>query len=206
MSYLDEDSYEDDEIPSPGITSRMQEIILNSFPDDARPTLGELADALFSDSDSDSDSNSDSDSDIEIMYSSPYREKTEPVIKADIPIKTYFVALKPDQRAGGCTICMNGFKKNDNIVRLRCRDVFHSKCYASWSENSYRCPKCLKSVDDYRAQVEFDQLERAIEEASDDEDSVIVIIRCIDCESEIEDVKNPIKNRCNVCGSYNTTY
>lgn len=180
-------------VPSPGITPRMQEIILRSTGQTDRTEVLTYLDK--------SDTASDEESDeIRHNYSKPTRLK----IISDPPLSIPFVSLKAFERTN-CTICLNPFKRHDRLVRLRCRDVFHTDCYEEWSSKSYRCPKCLKTIDDYRAQLEFSRLERAIEEVSTDDEAEYITLHCIDCEIEVEERENPIKNKCRVCGSYNTT-
>jgi DNA-directed RNA polymerase subunit RPC12/RpoP len=190
--------------PFTGFTPRMQKIILNGISvcsdnADNQPTLSDIMETHFG-----SESDSDSDFDSALSYSKyNYRLKDPPMIKTDEPRGILYVALKAEERSN-CAICMSKFERTDPLVRLRCRDVFHAKCYEEWQIKSYRCPKCLKTVDDQRADMEFNRLERAIEEVQEDDMGEKISIICIDCETEFEDRKNPIKNRCNVCGSYNT--
>ena len=199
-----ENTDSDDSIPvSPGITPMMQKIILRSLPPEQRSNIDHVIESL-ADSDSESSSESDSDSELEIMYSK-FKKKQLPKLRTDKPVKISYLALRDEER-GGCTICMSALTRSDSLIRLRCRDVMHSSCYEEWKTRSYRCPKCLKTIDDYRANLEFDRLDQAIEELDDDwTTNPLCKVRCIDCETEVEEPKNPIKNRCGVCGSYNTT-
>lgn len=43
-----------------------------------------------------------------------------------------------------CTICIEEFKENDNIIRLPCdpRHLFHANCIGAWIETKTNCPIC----------------------------------------------------------------
>ena len=47
-----------------------------------------------------------------------------------------------------CIICMEKFKKNQNITPLPCdtRHYFHSDCISAWLESSKKCPFCNTEV------------------------------------------------------------
>lgn len=47
-----------------------------------------------------------------------------------------------------CTICLQNYKKNDNVRMLKCNHEFHCKCVDPWLIESHAsCPICRKEVD-----------------------------------------------------------
>jgi len=45
-----------------------------------------------------------------------------------------------------CIICMEIFKENEKIRKLKCSHIFHLKCIDGWLENNKSCPICKKDV------------------------------------------------------------
>jgi ribosomal protein S27E len=203
-----------------GITTNIQKLISKSLqhtenPEDAINDICRSYNeetGFDSDTDSDTDVLSDANTKLMAIHHSRMRKvskkkvnsnRTSELNGSSIVHPNYVVQIKGPSSCAICAICMNEHKKEDRIIRLRCRDTFHKGCYDEWSVKSYRCPKCLKVVDDSRAQREFKALDQEIEE-NDLSDGEETQIKCIDCENVFVEMQNPIKNKCNVCGSYNT--
>eukprot|EP00416_Gambierdiscus_australes_P023693 CAMPEP_0171060672 /NCGR_PEP_ID=MMETSP0766_2-20121228/3973_1 /TAXON_ID=439317 /ORGANISM="Gambierdiscus australes, Strain CAWD 149" /LENGTH=268 /DNA_ID=CAMNT_0011516275 /DNA_START=394 /DNA_END=1200 /DNA_ORIENTATION=+ len=59
---------------------------------------------------------------------------------ADLPDS----AFKND---GKCAICLSEFKREDSVLHLPCRHIFHGKCLCQWLERSETCPmRCAGAV------------------------------------------------------------
>jgi hypothetical protein len=43
-----------------------------------------------------------------------------------------------------CTICLDNYISNSNIVQLSCKHLFHHDCILKWSEKKLECPICNK--------------------------------------------------------------
>ena len=41
-----------------------------------------------------------------------------------------------------CVICLDDFKKDDEVIKTPCLHVFHSKCIIEWFNNKNTCPIC----------------------------------------------------------------
>ena len=53
-----------------------------------------------------------------------------------------------------CTICLESFHKNDNILITECKHLYHKKCADKWlSEYSVKCPICKKKIVKGEAQL-----------------------------------------------------
>lgn len=215
-SDTDSDSDYDYLTPSMGITSDMQKIIINSLnPTEDRIKLKDKiieSCTLF-----ESDNSTEVSDSVSYAYER-YKKQPNHIHKTDERIRklqldgtryTYYEALTSTQKLEGCVICMSRFQKGIKLTQLRCGDIFHITCYENWNTKSYRCPKCLKTSNDKKAQKEFAALDRRIKNAKRNGYSEIkeneINIRCIDCEIVTEVVQNPIKNKCSICGSYNTS-
>ena len=49
-----------------------------------------------------------------------------------------------------CVICLEDYKKGDEIIKTPCSHVFHSKCIIEWFNNKNYCPICkFELKDDY---------------------------------------------------------
>jgi hypothetical protein len=45
-----------------------------------------------------------------------------------------------------CSICLEEYKKNDNINVLKCNHIFHNNCLKMWLLNNNTCPLCRWSL------------------------------------------------------------
>lgn len=45
-----------------------------------------------------------------------------------------------------CIICMDNFKKGDNIISLPCIHIFHSMCIKRWLSKKNTCPICKYAI------------------------------------------------------------
>lgn len=59
-----------------------------------------------------------------------------------------FDASKDDNREASpeCSICLDGFRNGDELIRLRCGHRFHSTCLEPWVRKCADCPYCRTSV------------------------------------------------------------
>ncbi|CAK69020.1 unnamed protein product (macronuclear) [Paramecium tetraurelia] len=45
-----------------------------------------------------------------------------------------------------CSICCNNFSKDETIIQLPCKHIFHQSCLFSWLDHSTKCPNCRSDV------------------------------------------------------------
>ena len=45
-----------------------------------------------------------------------------------------------------CCICINNMKVNEEVVKLKCKHLFHFKCLDKWIENKQICPFCRTEI------------------------------------------------------------
>ena len=47
-----------------------------------------------------------------------------------------------EQLKGECHICIEDFKENDELYKLKCGHIFHTKCITEWINIESICPTC----------------------------------------------------------------
>ena len=45
-----------------------------------------------------------------------------------------------------CSICLENYNKEDNIIKLKCNHQFHFKCINCWIEKNECCPICRSTL------------------------------------------------------------
>ena len=45
-----------------------------------------------------------------------------------------------------CTICLEEFKFNEELKKLKCNHIFHKECLEPWLNNKRKCPICRSDV------------------------------------------------------------
>ena len=53
---------------------------------------------------------------------------------------------KLDEENKRCTICLEDFRNNDNVIFLPCFHIFHKKCIFKWIEKDATCPLCKINI------------------------------------------------------------
>ena len=65
-------------------------------------------------------------------------------------IKTYRKKIKSTNFEGVegemCTICLEEFIQQENVIILKCTHVFHEECINEWLEKKPSCPNCNQNV------------------------------------------------------------
>ena len=46
-----------------------------------------------------------------------------------------------------CTICTEDFLEDDDISKVKCNHIFHTKCITEWGHYKCECPTCRQSLD-----------------------------------------------------------
>lgn len=112
----------------------------------------------------------------------------------------------PNSTHQGCPICLEDmFNSTYPVMFMRCGHPIHKECFDIYTETSYRCPLCGRSV------IQTSALTRAIDEECANEQlppeyqNKTVPIRCRDCRSKSRAAYHLAGLKCCVCGSYNTT-
>ncbi|EZG66668.1 ring finger protein [Gregarina niphandrodes] len=67
---------------------------------------------------------------------------------ADSVSKLRVDVSKTMEEDGVCIICLGNLEKNDEIVKLSCSHVFHSKCLLHWLVRTKTCPLCKVELTD----------------------------------------------------------
>lgn len=67
------------------------------------------------------------------------------------------VETTPEGKSSGhhCSICLEGFEKEEKVARLPCSHLFHRNCIAGWLQNGIstlattaKCPNCAQSMEE----------------------------------------------------------
>lgn len=61
----------------------------------------------------------------------------------------HFYKSEYNQYGGGCSICLDNFKKKSKVSMTPCKHVFHYKCIKDWlykNAKNPKCPNCNKEV------------------------------------------------------------
>ncbi|CAD8074324.1 unnamed protein product [Paramecium sonneborni] len=45
-----------------------------------------------------------------------------------------------------CSICCNQFQKDELIIQLPCKHIYHKSCVEIWLQSSTKCPNCRSDV------------------------------------------------------------
>ena len=45
-----------------------------------------------------------------------------------------------------CSICLEEYKKNDKLVQLKCKHVYHPGCINDWLDRQSSCPICRSEI------------------------------------------------------------
>ena len=45
-----------------------------------------------------------------------------------------------------CSICLEKYKKKDQIIDLECNHVFHKECIKLWLNKNNSCPQCRENI------------------------------------------------------------
>ena len=112
-----------------------------------------------------------------------------------------------------CCICLNDlFTSREASTALPCSHAIHVSCRNEWMKKNIGCPICRKTMlydESLKMYNEcMDTLVReiaAVESGADEEEEVLVAIKCNDCGVSNERLPyHPFAIKCPECGSYNT--
>ena len=53
-----------------------------------------------------------------------------------------YSTLPSKKRPTDCSICYEVFNKDEEVIKLDCRHVFHEKCLLDWFKHNRTCPMC----------------------------------------------------------------
>ncbi|OQE37894.1 hypothetical protein PENCOP_c009G08819 [Penicillium coprophilum] len=104
-----------------------------------------------------------------------------------------------------CPICGDYmFTSPETVVVMRCGHSIHHKCLSEYSQSSFRCPICSKTITNMEST--FRNLDRTIESQPMPEEfkDTKGLIYCNDCGSKSVVKYHWLGLRCDLCESYNT--
>ena len=88
--------------------------------------------------DEDEDNNETGEIDDDVLYENPIDDE----IIENLPITKLNDIEKLSDEDKKCTICLENFNKNDNIIHLPCIHFFHEVCIKNWFQRQNFCPIC----------------------------------------------------------------
>mmetsp|Transcript_2364 Transcript_2364/g.8442 ORF Transcript_2364/g.8442 Transcript_2364/m.8442 type:complete len:773 (-) Transcript_2364:167-2485(-) len=111
-----------------------------------------------------------------------------------------------------CPVCHEScFTSATPVHELPCGHFLHSACFEAYSQYSYRCPVCAKSMGDMRgyfkmldALLESEKLRENEQEAATGTEVKQQDIFCNDCEKNSQTPFHWVYHKCTHCSSYNT--
>jgi len=56
------------------------------------------------------------------------------------------VAITSEHKGFHCSICVEDFREEENVLKLPCDHLFHKKCIVPWSELHNSCPVCRRLI------------------------------------------------------------
>lgn len=48
-----------------------------------------------------------------------------------------------------CSICYNQFEKDEKILQLPCKHIFHKECIKPWLKKNKKCPNCRNDIESH---------------------------------------------------------
>ena len=51
-----------------------------------------------------------------------------------------------DIKENKCSICLEEYQKNNNIIKLNCEHQYHKECIKQWFKINNNCPQCRKII------------------------------------------------------------
>ena len=69
----------------------------------------------------------------------------------------HFYKTEYNQYGGGCSICLENFKKKSKVAITPCKHVFHFKCIKDWlykNAKNPKCPNCNIDVLEYKPEIQ----------------------------------------------------
>ena len=85
---------------------------------------------------------------------SPYERRSsrlttrleEPLVTKQME-KKEIIFKKEIYNTDECSICLETFKEDENIIQLKCNHIFHNKCLETWlSHYNNKCPTCRMEI------------------------------------------------------------
>ena len=52
------------------------------------------------------------------------------------------IKYRPEQSYEECSVCLEQFITEEEVVSLQCSHIFHEKCITLWFQKQYSCPLC----------------------------------------------------------------
>ena len=83
--------------------------------------------------------------DIQTLGTKIIKEKPK-LKKVKMNKKLYIKNDKGKLEIPQCCICLNNMKVNEEVVKLKCKHLFHFKCLDKWIENKQVCPFCRSEI------------------------------------------------------------
>ena len=92
-------------------------------------------------------------------YNEDYQEKNRQKLDKlfETTMKEHLYKSEYNQYGGGCSICLENFKKKSKVSMTPCKHVFHFKCIKDWLYKNIKkpkCPNCNNDVLEYKPELE----------------------------------------------------
>lgn len=111
----------------------------------------------------------------------------------------------PESTKGTCPVCLeNMWECLSQVVFMRCGHAIHEECFAQYTETSYTCPVCCKSLTDMSSWNRAVEAMLGREEMPPNKKSKKMLVYCNDCERECATKFHWTYLKCSFCSGYNT--
>ena len=76
----------------------------------------------------------------------PRTKPTRSQINSSGKVRSFFLNFDIKLFSLECTICMDTYKENDDLLTLPCFHIFHYNCIKPWFSGKHECPVCRADV------------------------------------------------------------
>ncbi|KAH9249108.1 hypothetical protein BASA81_013181 [Batrachochytrium salamandrivorans] len=104
-----------------------------------------------------------------------------------------------------CPICGEYmFTSTSTVIFMPCGHCMHHKCHQQYTQTSYQCPTCLKSLADMTDYFRRVDESVALHQMPEEYNSTFSFIYCNDCEKKSYANYHFLYHKCGHCTGYNT--
>ncbi|OAJ37547.1 hypothetical protein BDEG_21557 [Batrachochytrium dendrobatidis JEL423] len=104
-----------------------------------------------------------------------------------------------------CPICGEYmFTSTSTVIFMPCGHCMHHKCHQQYTQTSYQCPTCLKSLADMTDYFKRVDESIALHKMPEEYSNTFSFIYCNDCEKKSYAYYHFLYHKCGHCNGYNT--